>query len=82
MTVIRLSNTFGPRANIRSPDFGFVNYFMGLAMQGLEIPVYGSGSQLRRPCYVDDAVDTLLGAALSDRCLGRVFFSGSDRQYS
>jgi UDP-glucose 4-epimerase len=82
VTVIRLANTFGPRSKISSPDFGFVNYFVGLALQGRDLPIYGDGSQLRTLCYVDDAVDSLLGASLSDRCLGKVFFSASDHQHS
>lgn len=81
-TVIRLSNTFGPRSNIRSPDFGFMNFFVGLALQGKELPVYGDGAQLRTVGYVDDAVDSLIRAAQSEASNGKVFFSAADKQYS
>ncbi|MCD6024349.1 MAG: hypothetical protein K0Q91_1265 [Fibrobacteria bacterium] len=79
-TVIRLANTYGPRSNIRSPDFGFMNYFIGLALQNKEIPVFGDGSQLRTISYVADSVASLILASQSDRSDGKVFFSVSDQQ--
>lgn len=81
-TVIRLSNVFGPRATIRSPEFTFNNYFVGLALQNRDITVWGDGAQLRNILYVDDAVSALVTAAVSDRSAGQTFFAVGDHHYT
>lgn len=81
-SVVRLANTFGPRSNIKSPDFGFVNYFIGLALQNKDITIFGKGTQLRNFSYVEDSVNALLMVALSEKSDGQVFFSVSDQQIS
>ncbi|MBL4658131.1 MAG: SDR family NAD(P)-dependent oxidoreductase [Flavobacteriales bacterium] len=80
-TVIRLVNVFGPRSNIKNSDFGFMNYFIGLALQGKELNVFGEGEQLRSLLYVDDAVDALILAALSEKSNGEVFLASTDQNY-
>ena len=81
-TVIRLPNVFGPRATIRSAEFTFNNYFVGLALQDKEITVYGEGKQLRNVVYVDDAVSALIMAALSEKSSGHTFFAAGDNHHS
>lgn len=81
-TVIRLSNVFGPRASIHSPDFAFNNFFIGLALQGKEIPVYGDGKQLRNIIYIDDVVEALILASLTPKTDNESFFVVGDHHYS
>lgn len=81
-TVIRLTNVYGPRASIHSPEFTFNNYFIGLALQGKEITVFGDGRQKRNVIHVDDAVEALIYASLSDDCNGETLFAADDRHYS
>lgn len=78
-SVVRLVNVFGPRSNIRSSEFGFINYFIGLSLQGKPVPVYGDGEQIRSILYVDDAVSALLAAAASEKSKGEIFFAASDK---
>jgi UDP-glucose 4-epimerase len=81
-TVVRLANTYGPRSNIRSPDFGFMNYFIGLALKGRDLPVFGEGSQLRTTAYVGDGVASLIRAASSEKANGQVYFAVGDVQHT
>jgi len=80
-TVIRLSNVFGPRASIHSPDFTFNNYFIGLALQGKDITVFGEGKQKRNVIYVDDAVSALVLSSQSDNTEKETLFAVGDRHY-
>jgi UDP-glucose 4-epimerase len=81
-TVIRLANNYGPRSNIRSPDFGFVNYFIGLALRDKPLTVFGEGKQLRNLSFVGDSVEALLQAARSDTGNGQTLFAVADKQVS
>jgi dTDP-glucose 4,6-dehydratase len=61
--IIRIFNTFGPR--MRLDDGRVLPNFMGQALRGEPLTVYGDGSQTRSFCYVDDLVegiDRLLAA--------------------
>jgi len=81
-TVVRLANNFGPRSCIKSADFGFINFFIGLALQNKSIPIFGDGLQLRNFSYVEDSVNALILAALKEETNGNVLFAVSDSQYS
>jgi len=80
--VIRLSNVFGPRAIIHSPEFTFNNYFIGLALHDKDITVFGDGKQLRNALYVDDGVEALIMAAQSEQAVGQTFFAAHDVHWS
>lgn len=82
VTVVRLPNVFGPKASIHSPEFTFVNYFVGLALQDKCITVYGDGKQLRNVLYVDDAVSALVTASATSLSDNEIFFAVGDEHIS
>lgn len=82
VSVIRLTNVYGPRACINSPNFTFNNYFIGLALQNKQITVFGKGNQLRNFIYVDDVIDALILASQSAVTKGEVYFASGDEHLS
>lgn len=56
--IVRIFNTYGPR--MRLNDGRAIPAFMGQAILGQPITVYGDGSQTRSLCYVDDLIDGII----------------------
>lgn len=74
---LRISNTYGPRGQMRSDDYGVVNWFIRRALLNEPIVIHGDGLQTRDYNYVDDVVEAFLLAASSDRADGQVYMLGS-----
>jgi dTDP-glucose 4,6-dehydratase len=56
--IVRIFNTYGPR--MRLHDGRAVPAFMGQALRGEDITIFGSGKQTRSFCYVSDLVDGII----------------------
>jgi UDP-glucose 4-epimerase len=74
---LRLTNVYGPRAQMRSSDFGVANWFIRLAIDDETIKVFGDGSIKRDFLYVDDCVDAMIRCAADSGAHGRVFNVGA-----
>jgi UDP-glucose 4-epimerase len=73
---LRLTNVYGPRQLIKHNRQGFIGWFIRLAIEDRNIPIFGDGSQMRDFVYVDDAADAFLRAGAIDACRGDVFNVG------
>jgi UDP-glucose 4-epimerase len=76
---LRLTNVYGPRAQMKHSHFGVVNWFIRLALEGRPIPIFGTGRILRDFLYVDDCVDALLASAREPATVGEIVNVGNDR---
>jgi UDP-glucose 4-epimerase len=79
--VLRFANLYGPYGK-GSPEFGFINYFIDLALRDEEIRIFGSGEQTRNVLYAEDAADALYLAAQSPQLIGEVYFATHDEHLS
>ena len=65
--IVRIFNTYGPR--MRLNDGRALPAFIGQALRGEDLTVFGDGSQTRSFCYVDDLVNGIYKLLLSDYAL-------------
>jgi len=62
--IVRIFNTFGER--MRQEDGRVVPNFIGQALRGENVTVYGDGSQTRSFCYISDLIEGILRLLRSD----------------
>lgn len=62
--IVRIFNTYGPR--MRLNDGRAIPAFIGQALRGEDLTVFGDGSQTRSFCYVDDQIEGIFRLLLSD----------------
>jgi dTDP-glucose 4,6-dehydratase len=62
--IIRIFNTYGPR--MRLNDGRVIPAFMGQALRGEDLTVFGDGSQTRSFCFVEDEIEGIYRLLMSD----------------
>jgi len=77
--LLRLTNIYGPRAQLKTHHYGVANWFIRLAIDGETIKVFGDGQLKRDFLYVDDCVNALLMTAINEKAYGEIFNVGVDK---
>ena len=78
--VARIFNTYGPMMN---PDDGrVVSNFIVQALKGLDITIYGNGSQTRSFCYVDDLISGFIKLMASDESIQGPINLGNPNEFT
>ncbi|MFQ5713771.1 MAG: NAD-dependent epimerase/dehydratase family protein [Candidatus Scalinduaceae bacterium] len=73
---LRLTNTYGPRHQMKHHKQGIINWFIRQLIEEQTIKLYGDGKQIRDINYVDDVIEALLLVACSEKTNGEVFNLG------
>ncbi len=76
-SVLRLTNTYGPRMRIKDARQTFLGIWIRNLLEGKPIQVFGDGLQRRDYNYVDDVVDALLLAATLPEAEGKIYNLGA-----
>jgi UDP-glucose 4-epimerase len=77
--MLRLTNVYGPRGQMRHARYCVANWFVRLALDDQTIPIFGDGSILRDFLFVDDCVEAILKCAHEPNAVGEVLNVGVDR---
>ena len=78
--IVRIFNTYGPR--MRLNDGRALPAFIGQALRGEDLTVFGDGSQTRSFCYVDDLIDGLVRLMKSDDSITGPINLGNPTEFS
>lgn len=73
---VRMTNTYGPRHQMRHSRQGVLNWFIRQLLDGKTVQIYGDGKQIRDINYVDDVVDALILCAKFKKTNGQVYNLG------
>ena len=74
--VARIFNTYGPK--MAMDDGRVVSNFIGQALQGKDLTIYGDGLQTRSLCFVDDLVQGLIDLYFTENIVGPVNLGNPD----
>ena len=77
--MLRLTNVYGPRSQMKHDHYGIVNWFIRLAIDNETIPVYGDGKLKRDFLSIDDAVRAIILCAQTKACFGEIINVGNDK---
>lgn len=73
---LRMTNTYGPRHQMRHSRQGVLNWFIRQILDGEEVVLFGGGKQRRDVNYVDDVIEALLLVAQSKTGWGEAYNLG------
>jgi nucleoside-diphosphate-sugar epimerase len=76
-SVLRLTNTYGPRMRIKDARQTFLGVWIRNLLEGKPIQVFGDGKQRRDYNYVEDVLDGLVIAATQADAIGKVYNLGA-----
>ena len=79
---LRITNTYGPRHQMKHDQYGVVNWFVRRALARETIEVMGDGHILRDYLFIDDTVRAMMDVALEPACYGEVFNVGGGKPTS
>lgn len=79
---LRLTNTLGPRQQLRGNVQGFAGIFIRKALAGEDIQIFGTGEQKRDFNYISDVVDAMVLSVDNPELSGGAFNLGYPRSYS
>lgn len=74
----RLTNIYGPRAQMKSDKYCVVNWFVRQAIGGGVIKLHGGGLYKRDFLFIDDCVDDLLKLGKKNEAFGQIFNVGNN----
>ncbi len=77
--VMRLTNPYGPRQQIKHSKYSLVGWFIRMAMNQETIRIFGEGTQLRDYIYSEDIVEGFFRIGKCEKAIGKIVNIGSGK---
>lgn len=71
--ILRITNPYGPYQRPGRNNYGIINWFIQIALSGGNIPVYGTGEQVRDYIYIDDVVNAMMLSGINTEADNLIF---------
>jgi len=75
--IYRITNPYGPRQQIKHSKYSLPGWFIRQAMEGKTIKIFGEGDQVRDYVFVNDLIEGIYLASVSERAIGHIVNLGS-----
>lgn len=75
-TLFRVSNVYGPHPFFLYKNYNLINHFIDRAKEGKNLVVYGKGEQLKDYLFIEDLVEALILASVSEKSKGKTYNIG------
>jgi UDP-glucose 4-epimerase len=75
--VMRITNPYGPRQQVKHSKYSLIGWFIRMAMNGETIKIFGEGSQLRDYVYSDDLIEGFFRIGSCEQAIGKIVNIGS-----
>ena len=82
VTILRLTNTYGPRMRVRDERQTFLGLWIRQSLENLPLTIFGNGHQFRDFNYVEDVLDAMLLAASHSIAIGQTYNLGGRKTFS
>jgi UDP-glucose 4-epimerase len=74
---LRIANPYGPRQQMKHSQYGIINWFIRLALEGKPLTVFGEGRQRRDYIFIQDLAEAFMAVALTPGTAGEIYNVGS-----
>jgi UDP-glucose 4-epimerase len=75
--IMRITNPYGPRQQVKHSKYSLVGWFIRMAMNGETIRIFGEGTQLRDYIYSDDIIEGFFRIGSCENAIGKIVNIGS-----
>jgi UDP-glucose 4-epimerase len=76
VTILRISNIYGPHREFSFNHYNVINHFIDMAREGKNLTIFGDGEQLRDYLYIGDLIELMILVGENEKSIGKIYNVG------